>query len=117
MSYEPTNWKSGDVVTSAKLNKLENGVAAAGGGGVLVVNVTEDGNNLVCDKTAAEMLTAVTNGFVKFVMDNGAFFATCVSGGGIDGEGYGFSAFNAYGNLVVFEALNGTDYPSWTNSD
>ena len=27
MSYEPTNWKDGDLVTSAKLNKLEQGVA------------------------------------------------------------------------------------------
>ena len=25
MSYEPTNWKDGDLVTSAKLNKIENG--------------------------------------------------------------------------------------------
>jgi hypothetical protein len=40
MSYEPTNWKSGDVVTSAKLNKLEQGVA--GVGGVLVVHGTID---------------------------------------------------------------------------
>lgn len=37
MSYEPTNWKTGDVVTSAKLNKLENGVAN-GGAKVLTVN-------------------------------------------------------------------------------
>lgn len=27
MSYEPTQWKAGDTVTSAKLNKLEQGVA------------------------------------------------------------------------------------------
>ena len=27
MSYEPTNWQSGDVVTSAKLNKIEQGIA------------------------------------------------------------------------------------------
>ena len=27
MSYEPTIWSSGDIVTAAKLNKLENGVA------------------------------------------------------------------------------------------
>lgn len=33
MSYDPTNWKSGDVVTSAKLNKMEQGIANAGGGG------------------------------------------------------------------------------------
>lgn len=31
MSYTPTEWKTGDVVTSAKLNKLEQGVADAGG--------------------------------------------------------------------------------------
>ena len=38
MSYTPTEWKSGDVVTSAKLNKLEQGVAdATGGGGTLEV--------------------------------------------------------------------------------
>jgi hypothetical protein len=27
MSYDPTNWKTGDVVTSAKLNKIEGGVS------------------------------------------------------------------------------------------
>ena len=32
MSYEPTNWKDGDLVTSAKLNKMEQGIAASGGG-------------------------------------------------------------------------------------
>jgi len=30
MAYEPTTWKAGDTVTSAKLNKLEQGVAANG---------------------------------------------------------------------------------------
>ena len=40
MEYEPTNWKSGDIITSAKLNKLENGVAGAGGS-VLVVHDVE----------------------------------------------------------------------------
>ena len=33
MSYDPTVWKSGDTITSAKLNKLEQGVADAQGGG------------------------------------------------------------------------------------
>ena len=41
MSYEPTTWKSGDTVTSAKLNKMEQGIANAGGGGALVVTATE----------------------------------------------------------------------------
>ena len=33
MSYTPTEWKSGDVITSEKLNNLEQGVADASGGG------------------------------------------------------------------------------------
>lgn len=41
MSYTPTNWKAGDVVTSAKLNKMEQGIAA--GGGIRVVHLTMSG--------------------------------------------------------------------------
>lgn len=33
MSYIPTEWKTGDIVTAEKLNKLEEGVASGGGGG------------------------------------------------------------------------------------
>lgn len=32
MAYTPTNWATGDTVTATKLNKLEQGVANAGGG-------------------------------------------------------------------------------------
>jgi hypothetical protein len=32
MSYTPTTWQTGDTITAEKLNKLENGVANAGGG-------------------------------------------------------------------------------------
>lgn len=41
MSYTPTNWKAGDVVTSAKLNKMEQGIVA--GGGIRVVHLTMSG--------------------------------------------------------------------------
>lgn len=41
MSYIPTEWKTGDIVTAEKLNKLEEGVASGGGGGgVMVVKCT-----------------------------------------------------------------------------
>ena len=55
MAYEPTNWKSGDVVTSAKLNKMEQGIANAGGGGVLVVTNTDG----TLDKTWQEIHDAM----------------------------------------------------------
>jgi len=38
MSYTPTEWKNGDIVTAEKLNKLENGVSGIGSG-VLSVGV------------------------------------------------------------------------------
>ena len=53
MSYEPTNWKDGDLVTSAKLNKMEQGIA--NGGGILFCN--EDSNGRL-DKTWQEIYDA-----------------------------------------------------------
>lgn len=33
MSYTPTTWTTGDTITATKLNKIEQGIADAGGGG------------------------------------------------------------------------------------
>ena len=74
MSYTPTEWKSGDVVTSQKLNKMEAGIAAAGGGGVLVVHAYWDAGETgaTLDKTYAEIHTAIQNGpvFVYLYLPN-----------------------------------------------
>ena len=56
MAYEPTTWKSGDVVTSAKLNKIEQGIANAGGGGVFVVGL--DMQTMTLNKTWQEIFDA-----------------------------------------------------------
>lgn len=32
MSYTPTSWSTGDTITASALNKIENGIANAGGG-------------------------------------------------------------------------------------
>lgn len=55
MSYEPTNWKAGDTVTSAKLNKLEQGVASAGGGVLLVTASWNEQQLFQLDKTWQEI--------------------------------------------------------------
>ena len=59
MSYEPTNWKSGDVITSTKLNKIENGIQAAAGGGALIVHATTVGVTTTLDKTYSEIHDAL----------------------------------------------------------
>lgn len=54
MSYEPTQWSAGDTVTSAKLNKIEQGIAA--NGEILLVHTTLNGDNLpTLDKTWQEI--------------------------------------------------------------
>ncbi len=69
MSYEPTTWKSGDVVTSSKLNKMEQGIANAGGGGgggASALVVTDTGGTL--DHTWQEIHDAAP----LAVLDKGA---------------------------------------------
>lgn len=51
MSYTPTTWQTGDTITAALLNKMEQGVANAGGGGALLVGQS----NETLDKTWQEI--------------------------------------------------------------
>jgi hypothetical protein len=63
MSYTPNTWQTGDTITAAKLNNMEQGIAnAGGGGGVLFVTATGSEFDWVCDKTASEMWSAYQNG-------------------------------------------------------
>lgn len=87
MSYTPTNWKAGDIVTSAKLNKMEQGIAA--GGGIKIVHLTEEDassendSNLLkatipdepaepiikLDITPNELMDAFENGEIVIIME------------------------------------------------
>lgn len=56
MSYIPTEWHSGDTITSAKLNKLENGVANNGALGVQIAQAPN--NNITLQMEAGELFEA-----------------------------------------------------------
>lgn len=56
MAYEKTTWQSGDVVTSEKLNNIENGIASRD---VLICDITE-GNTL--NQKAGDVWNAYLNG-------------------------------------------------------
>ena len=59
MSYTPTTWQTGDTITATAMNKIENGIANAGGGtGGVIINDTSG----TLDKTFAEIYDLFDNG-------------------------------------------------------
>lgn len=69
MSYTKTTWKTGDVITAEKLNKIEGGIEAnetAIENSVFVVNVVAEDNSgtitATADKTRQEMSAAADAG-------------------------------------------------------
>lgn len=65
MAYTPTTWNTGDTITAAAMNKIENGIANAGGGGVLIVEY--DGSEL--DKTWNELKASMDAGVIPMIVD------------------------------------------------
>ena len=41
MAYEPTQWRSGDTITSERLNKMEQGIAGGGSGEFYALHTTQ----------------------------------------------------------------------------
>lgn len=55
MSYTPNTWATGDTITAAKLNNMENGIANAGSGWDAIIRLTHAENS---GGDQAENLTA-----------------------------------------------------------
>lgn len=47
MAYEPTQWRSGDTITSERLNKMEQGIAGSGDVYVLHTTYNDDDGTVV----------------------------------------------------------------------
>lgn len=45
MAYTPTTWTTGDTITASAMNKIEDGIANAGGGGIATVRLDAEGFN------------------------------------------------------------------------
>ena len=114
MSYVKQTWQTGDVVTSAKLNHMEDGIAAGGGsgGGVTIVHVAlnSQGDGSM-DMTAGEILAAAQTGPMILVES--------VEGYGVIGAGPLGIATNQTGVFSVesasglqYTAASADDYPS-----
>lgn len=125
MSYEPTNWKAGDTVTSAKLNKLEQGVASSGGGGMFMVHGTfsEDTGAITLDKTWREIYDAAQEKYVGIIFNHiqDSVLTFPVVGAGIIGAGSIEQAFVVYSldaeeglSMMAFATDSEDGYPTYT---
>ena len=66
MTYTPTTWNTGDTITASALNKIEQGIAnAGGGGGALIADYIRANNTL--SLTVAEIYAAYTAGTPVFI--------------------------------------------------
>lgn len=111
MAYEKQTWQTGDVVTSAKLNHMEDGIAGAGGGGVVATLGQETG---ALNKTFGEIKTALLSkaqiwlagetpsGVNYFPADN--IVANTAGGGTI--------TLTANGSSITLTAATDSDYPA-----
>ena len=114
MSYTPTEWQRGDIVTSQKLNKLEQGVANAGGGGVFYVTMVIAGEDpIILNKTWKEIRDAAQSSLVickRTYEDEDSCDFTYLAGYAEGGNGDPYTIHFASDETYVAETEN--DYPS-----
>ena len=141
MSYEPTVWAANDVITAAKMNKIEHGIENSSGGGSLIVNVIEESETNVeslrgsngastggtateayrLDKTAGEIVNAINNGMVVWLFGNAVDEET-----GLTAQnkmllpqvtittGDSGSTYEFITRNITFEATSLDDYPTFS---
>lgn len=70
MAYSKNTWQSGDVVTSAKLNNIENGIANCNG----AITATETDARITLSASYNDVISMISTGIVPFTVieDEGA---------------------------------------------
>ena len=67
MSYEKTVWHNNDIITASKLNKMEEGIANAGGALICNTSYSNTVSNYVLDKTVQEIYDALLSGTPVYI--------------------------------------------------
>lgn len=121
MAYTPTVWATGDIITAEKLNKAENGIAAASASSyplfVLTVDMAADGLSATIDKTLAEITEAFEAGGNVFMCSDGYVFVDFTYDGQDEYDGVvlglqSYSAPNIVMTPYVFADVDGV--LTWT---
>lgn len=70
MTYTPTEWETGDTITAAGLNKIEQGIANAGSALICTLSYNSDLGAQALDKTLQEIYDAYISGvpvYIKYI--------------------------------------------------
>lgn len=60
MSYTPTEWKDGDIITAEKLNKLENGISTSASPLIIYLESTNNHTTIIdTNLTIADFINAI----------------------------------------------------------
>lgn len=112
MAYTPTEWKKGDVVTSEKLNKLEGGVAGAGGQLFVDITFAQDYSGTLSE-TFGTIKEAFLSGKQIWIRQTGeyetTYFAMSQIAPNVEGGGGSVWVFSFANSL---NAADDTSYPT-----
>lgn len=113
MGYIPTEWQPGDVITAEKLNKAEQGIAAASAyPGVFSVSGTIDGEVITLNHTAQEIIDAIEAGcYIQEIDDQTVGESLDISFIPLSGVTY-YNKYTFTFGGTEFVAASLSDYPA-----
>lgn len=114
MSYEPTVWKDGDLVTSAKLNKMEQGIAAGGSGEMVGMTIERNGDTTTytLNKTWQEIWD---NNYTMVYAEDNTYGKMFYQIDGIDSSNFSVHIINSINDFYDWLGVdNANGYPTLT---
>ena len=97
MAYTPTNWTTGDTITATAMNKIENGIANAGGG---VSGLCTDTSGTL-DKSYNDIVAILEAGVIPFIFQNNTVYIFEFADVGEFYEANFYCAINSDGLMYV----------------
>lgn len=125
MSYTPTQWENGDIVTAEKLNHMESGIQNSGAL-VLHINYVVIGQETVTvDKTAGEIFEAAYSGReicayrtqINPEDETQKYVEYWTLTHAMKMDGYFFELLDSGNVSYMLTAQNASDYPSWISQE
>lgn len=120
MAYVKQNWETGELITSQKLNHMEDGIENAGGGALVINRIDdEDNSQFVLDKTFEEIEDALMAGTPCIIVDDtyDTKYYTMVTSAVADPDINQFSVLDGTEGRMSYLTHTENGYPSYYYGD